>query len=410
MATLRFLANQIAQAAHTLHQSLSWEGLKAIVNAILDNAVRLIWVFASVFIIIFIVQNLFRDLVIIEPISVPKAFSERGYTPEVASDRLSDALFKFATGSGSSMNYSNTALGREINEFGGRKPPDIVVPRLELSLDAIVSLVRSVLHYGSRRSISGEFIFRGNLAWLRLRVNSIEVYSSPNGFDAENPDDLLAAAASAVMETIAPYFVASDLYDKNPMQALEKAENIIARFPEADVNVHWSYILKGVFFNDHKDYVHADTALRKAIDLDEKNSAAHNNLGNALAGQGKLDDAIAEYRRAIDIDPKYVVAHTNLGRALADQGKLDDAIAEYRRAIEINPKYAVAHANLGNALILLGKLDDAIAEYRRVIEIDPKYAGKLGLLDALVDEKNFIINKEREPAAANAPINLGSGW
>ena len=77
---------------------------------------------------------------------------------------------------------------------------------------------------------------------------------------------------------------------------------------------------------------------------------AHNNLGNALRDQGKLDGAVAEYREAIRLKPHYADAHYNLGNALSDQRKLDEAIAEYREAIRLKPGFAEAHNNLGYAL------------------------------------------------------------
>jgi tetratricopeptide (TPR) repeat protein len=39
-------------------------------------------------------------------------------------------------------------------------------------------------------------------------------------------------------------------------------------------------------------------------------------LGFALYGQGRTDDAIAEYRRAIDVQPNYKNARENLEKAL----------------------------------------------------------------------------------------------
>src|SRR5215475_2213055 len=101
---------------------------------------------------------------------------------------------------------------------------------------------------------------------------------------------------------------------------------------------------------------------------------AHFNLGNALMGQGKLDEAIAAYRRAIGIKPDYAVAYTTLGIALAGQGKFDEAIAAYRRAIGIKPDLAEAYPNLGNVLMDQGRLDEAIAAYRRAIGIKPDLA------------------------------------
>ena len=45
---------------------------------------------------ILIVQDLKRDVVTIEPIEVPKALSDSGYTPGVAGYRLRDALNAYA--------------------------------------------------------------------------------------------------------------------------------------------------------------------------------------------------------------------------------------------------------------------------------------------------------------------------
>ena len=79
-------------------------------------------------------------------------------------------------------------------------------------------------------------------------------------------------------------------------------------------------------------------------------------IGNALAEQDRLDEAIAWYHKAIELDPKHVKAHNDLGNRLYSQGKLDEAIAWYRKAIEIDPKYAAAHYNLGHVLTGSGEI------------------------------------------------------
>ena len=67
-----------------------------------------------------------------------------------------------------------------------------------------------------------------------------------------------------------------------------------------------------------------------------------------------LAEAVASGIRAVELNPNYAEAHNNLGNALRDQGKLDEAIARYRRAVELKPDYAEAHGNLGKALMERG--------------------------------------------------------
>ncbi len=100
----------------------------------------------------------------------------------------------------------------------------------------------------------------------------------------------------------------------------------------------------------------------------------HCNLGLALSGQRKLDEAVACYRRALALQPDYVEAHNNLGNALLDLGQPDEAVASYRQAIALKPDLAEAHNNLGIALRLQGKTDEAVACFRQAIAVKPDYA------------------------------------
>ena len=389
-----------------LYQGLTWERLKAVVNAFVNNAAKLLWISLCVLIFVLVLQDLSKDLITIEPISVPKKFAENGYTPEVASRRLRDALGDYARKAGTSMKSPSIAPRDEL--------PNIVVPKIDLSLDTVVSSIRSVLHYGNRRTISGEIVVRGNLAWLRLRVDGEEVFSSPNGFDPENPDELLVVAVPNAMDKIRPYLVASTIYNGDPKQGAQKADEIIDQLPVHDVNVQWAHILKGQFLIDEiKDYVQAESVLRRAISLDEANSVAHNNLGTALQRRGELDAAIEEYRRAIKLDSKYAMPHFNLGFALREQGKLEEAIAEYYRAIKLDSKMASSYYNVAIILADQGKPEEAMAEYRRAIKADPLDARphnnlgtvlrKQGRLDEAIVEfqKSIEINPENYNARTN---------
>jgi len=65
---------------------------------------------------------------------------------------------------------------------------------------------------------------------------------------------------------------------------------------------------------------------------------------------GQLVAAEACYRQVLAAQPNLAKGHYNLGNALAGQRRLDETVAAYRQAIRIKPDFAEAHSNLGNAL------------------------------------------------------------
>ena len=70
--------------------------------------------------------------------------------------------------------------------------------------------------------------------------------------------------------------------------------------------------------------------LRAVIRINPHDDEAHFHLGNALTGQGKLEEAITEFRAAIRINPDDAEAHCNLGLTLRAQGKLAEASVAFR--------------------------------------------------------------------------------
>ena len=98
---------------------------------------------------------------------------------------------------------------------------------------------------------------------------------------------------------------------------------------------------------------------------------AHNNLGIALDGQGKIQESIAHFVEAIKIKPDLAEAHFNLGNCLSKTGQPQQAIEEYRRALELQPIYPDAHANLAIALAGQGRLQEAIQQYQQAVDENP---------------------------------------
>ena len=113
------------------------------------------------------------------------------------------------------------------------------------------------------------------------------------------------------------------------------------------------------------------TLFTHALNVTENNFVAHNNLGAALARQGKLKDAIPHFIEALRIFPDYERSHFNLGLARDKQGALDEALVHFSAALQIKPDYPEAHNGLGVALARQGRLEEAIAHFRAALQLQP---------------------------------------
>lgn len=311
---------------------------------------------------ILLFQSLMSRTISIEPISVPKTLAENGYTPDVAGQRLRDALNKFVENTHSSMGAPEISIQGEL--------PKIVVPTVGLSIDSIASFIRTFLRNPGRQNIAGEFTVIDGKLWLRLRLNGRDFCCSASGVD---PDELFTAAAPMVLQETRPYLVAWAKYHDDPRKAMEMAKGIIEQLPQSDENVAWSYVVVGRFYHDQNEYNQAFEAFKSGIKLNPNIATLHNNLASTLNALGKNDEAIAELHTAIKLNPKLAMPHNNLGVNLKDQGKIEEAIAEYRIAIKLDPKFAAPHTGLGMVLSEQ-KIEEAIAEFSIAIKLDPKDA------------------------------------
>jgi superkiller protein 3 len=63
-----------------------------------------------------------------------------------------------------------------------------------------------------------------------------------------------------------------------------------------------------------------------------------------------MEASMALFSDVLKIDPENVRAHNNLGIALAKQGKFDEAINHFSEALRVDPTSAFARKNLDQAL------------------------------------------------------------
>lgn len=370
-----------------------------------------------------LLRSLSEQTTTIQPISVPKALADRGYTPDVAAQRLHDALDRFA----------NAGMKRfatyEVPVNSPLKPaaislqadtPTIEVPTTGISLNAIETSLREFLGNVNHR-ISGELSVNNDLLWLRLRIDGRELYDSTEGADLGNPDDLFAKAAPKIFEEIQPYVVAAAELDND--QALKKADEMIAKLRgkdliltntnlgivrEVDQSLPWLYCLKGDIYLKRGAYNAALASLAEAIDYGPDLSLPRALLGSVYSDRAVVnsdtsdfDRAIAAYGSAIELDGNNAAAFNNRGNALAAMKKYKRAIVDYSEALVINPRYAEAFFNRATAHGDMGDYKAARDDYTSALlsGISPSDGTEYVNIYALRGITKYILGNYAEASA-----------
>jgi tetratricopeptide (TPR) repeat protein len=152
---------------------------------------------------------------------------------------------------------------------------------------------------------------------------------------------------------------------------------------------------------------HHDVAVEligRAIAQGGGHAVYHANLGLALAGLRRFEEALASYQRALALRADFAEALCYRGDALRELGRLDEALASYDLALAARPEFAEALSDRGNVLKALRRHDDALTSYDRALALMPDFAAALSnravTLQALERLDNAMASCERALALA----------
>jgi len=116
-------------------------------------------------------------------------------------------------------------------------------------------------------------------------------------------------------------------------------------------------------------------AVEKAVQLDDSLPQAHLALGAfKLFYEWDWLGAERAFNRAIELDPSYADPHELYGYLLRIMGRFDEALAEIRKAQELDPASLLINGDLGVTLRLARRYDQAIEEFKKTLEMDPNFA------------------------------------
>lgn len=325
-------------------------------------------------------------------------------------DGMTDALITDLAKDGELRVISRTTM----MPFRGTQKPLLQIAR-ELRVDGIVE--GSVLQSGSK---------------VRITAKLFEVRSDKNRWadtyerDARDvlslQDDVAGAIATAVRGSVAQtrkaparqvdpeayrlYLKGMYHWDKRNAEGIAKATELFKQAIDRDPTFALGYaglsgsymMMSGYSLASTKEILpKAEAAARKALQLDNSLSDAHETLADIHMTEWNFRDAESEFRQALALNAGDAGAHQGYGVFLARMGRFDEAAAEMRKAVELDPLWLMNGVQLGNVYYYQGRYDDAIREYNNVLEMNPDFWVAHGY-------RAFVYEKQKKFAEAEADL------
>jgi tetratricopeptide (TPR) repeat protein len=374
-----------------------------------------LWVALAIIIWAFVlIGDSLQDIVVLDPIGVPRTFLDAGITSQILEYRVREKIQDIER-----IDESPWAPDDVLRAPINQDIANIQIPEANLSIRVAEDYLRGIFHTEARHLAAAvTYSPAHEHATLQCRIlrGDDVVSTGPSTTILINKADDPSTQADKVAESLAleltdlanPLLAGMYLvrHDKDD-QADQVASRMLQHWPDREHEHATAFVLKGYVAlarAARADKSHAralfDTAIDDdwaAIDLDNTWSFPHQALGEVYELSGELDKAEGENRRAIRFEHWNAPAHNRLGNVLVAKGKTIEGIAELRQAIEIFPNYFDPHVALGGALIYPGTdtipqptLDEASSEYRRSIELDAtRSAPHVGLGIILTGENNL---------------------
>jgi tetratricopeptide (TPR) repeat protein len=198
--------------------------------------------------------------------------------------------------------------------------------------------------------------------------------------DAVAPDSAEAARSLARL-----YGLVGDACVRS--QALPTAETAYRRAVELDPSRDGGWFDLGAFLSLTDNHEEAVLALARSTSINQDNADAWFWLGSAHRALGRPHSAIRDYERALALEPKDVASLHNLGLTLFDIGEYKLAAEVLLRGLQLSPEDPDLHYCLGACNDAMGDSERAIWHYRQVVKTQRENFAVWRLLEDLLFEQ-----------------------
>jgi tetratricopeptide (TPR) repeat protein len=170
------------------------------------------------------------------------------------------------------------------------------------------------------------------------------------------------------------------------------------------------HVAAGLLLEKQSKFADAESEYKQAVALDPASDAV-TGLANIYMRGRRLPEAKEYLRKLIAAHPEQAAAHIQLGQILADEGKNEDAIAELQTGLNLAPKDLAAQRGLADLYFVIKKNDQAEAAYRALLAAKPNDAELHHALGkSLLEQKKFADAEKEFIAAVSLKPDFGEAY
>lgn len=150
----------------------------------------------------------------------------------------------------------------------------------------------------------------------------------------------------------------------------EKSMEAIGKALAIDQNISGAY--SALCYNKNRyeyDFSGAETACKRAVELNPNSPVAHKTYANFLYTRGRFDEAIVEIKTAMDLQPVSYSNQQIYALTLYFARRYDEAEAQFKRLIELNPNHSFIHGRLIRVLEVQGREAEAFEYFLEMLTL-----------------------------------------
>lgn len=158
------------------------------------------------------------------------------------------------------------------------------------------------------------------------------------------------------------------------------AETAARKALEIDSEVAEAHAALGFVNYFNWNWAAAEDEFKRSIELNPNYASAHSQYAHYLVARARVDEALAEINRAQELDPLSLSISSSRGYILENARHYEEGIEQLRRVIAIDPNHYQAHWLLGLTYLASGRIDEAVATAEKTVAVSGRAPAALGLL------------------------------